>query len=123
MLDGGRLSLHDVQVRGKPRTPRRGGNGEITLEGQLVDRSGGLTLSGEVNLATAEFLSRLATTLQGTWSLVCTAGGEGQFAIRDLEGGLYGGRLMAEEISLRFSPTEASYFVKATCGRSNWSRS
>jgi hypothetical protein len=110
-VSDGRLHLRDVAVGGTIEMSDL--RGQVTLDGAVRDRTGGLTLHGRLNLESGTFAGRPAEQIDAKFAAVRTRDGAGLLAIEELHAEVYGGSVMAEEISLRVEPDKTMYHVKA----------
>lgn len=111
MVSEGRVRLRDVALGEDIAISKL--RGELTVDGALRDRTGGLTLRGRLLLDTGAFAGRVAEDLTADYTAVRTSEAEGVLALSDLRAKLYGGSVMAEEVSMQFEPGKASYHVNA----------
>ncbi len=88
-IEGGRAKLRNVALAGMVGIDRA--TGDITFDGFLRDRRGGVVLSGHVDLAGLRIFERRLTQVAGDWTLLRAADGNGQFRLGKIEGRMYDG--------------------------------
>jgi len=104
----GHAKLRDVSFDGGAGIDRA--VGDVTFTGSVCDRSGGLTLSGNIDLAGVRVHERKLEAVTGSWSLLRAANGMGRFAIKDINANLYDGSLIASVV-LNLDPGATHYEV------------
>jgi len=106
----GHAKLRDVSIGGPTGIDRA--VGDVTFSGQLCDRSGGLALTGGVDLAGLRVQERKLAHVTGNWSFLRTARGLGRFALSGINAMIYDGALSAS-IELSLHPHAAQYELAA----------
>lgn len=112
----GRAKLRDVSFDGGAGIDRA--VGDVAFTGFVCDRSGGLTLSGNIDLAGVRVHERKLEAVTGAWSLLRAAHGLGRFAIKNINANLYDGSLIASVV-LNLEPDATHYEVSADLREAN----
>jgi hypothetical protein len=107
----GRLGLRGLALSGVAGLADM--RGQLHGKGLLVDRLGGVSLTGRVELENAELLDRRVTDAGASWSLYHDASGNGLFALQDLRAACYTGVLQSEFVDVHFTPEETTYRIEA----------
>lgn len=106
----GRLYPRDVRL-GENRAII--GSGMIPFEGMLVDRLGGMTLSGELRDADLTLFDQKVSGANASWYFARTATGQGRAALAALRGQVHGGSA-SSDAQLTFNGTQAEYRVESS---------
>ncbi|MFH1109544.1 MAG: hypothetical protein V1790_10165 [Planctomycetota bacterium] len=107
----GRIDLHHVDAPGLAELEDL--SGTLSGSGTLVDRLGGATLSGRLQLASGRVYARTLSDIESAWSLVRSADGVGRLAIDDTQAAIYEGALTGQA-ELLVGPDRADYNLSAT---------
>jgi hypothetical protein len=107
----GQADLRDVVLSGIAESARV--NGTVSLDGMLVDRLGGTTLSGRFDETDATLYEREVRAAEGRWSYARTAAGGGCLLLERMNGRIYNGTLAADA-ELVFDSSHANYKLSAT---------
>jgi len=109
-IEGGRAKLHDVALEGMVGIDRA--IGDVTFDGHLRDRLGGVVLQGDVDLAGLRVYERKLTQSSSQWTLMRTAKGNGRLELRDIEGHMYDG-IARGSLVVMMTPQKNNYELSA----------
>ena len=87
--------------------------GSFDLRGNLVDRTGGISLTGTLNLNRAGVYGHVFENVTGNWVAARTHNGEGGLKVTDLAGTLYEGTVSGE-VAVQFTKNKTQYAASAT---------
>jgi hypothetical protein len=107
----GRIDLHHVDAPGLAELEDL--SGTLSGSGTLVDRLGGATLSGRLQLASGRLYARALSDIESAWSLVRSADGLGRLALDDTQAAIYEGALTGQA-ELLVGPDRSDYNLSAT---------
>ncbi len=107
----GRLDLFDVGFGGT--TPIDGMSGPMTVSGALVDRLGGMSLGGVLQVSTAKLFGQTVGDIEAPWSFTQVADGEGRFALDSVHGTINDGTMTAQ-LAITFDAAPTRYELSIT---------
>jgi hypothetical protein len=110
----GHVELKDVALAGLANL--QGMSGTLTGRGFVVDRAGGMSLYGDLNLSTLTMLGLRLSHTSAAWSCARAADGEGLLALDSVHGRIYDGDL-AGDLKLMFDVDRADYELSAKVRR------
>ncbi len=90
----GSATLQDVGVHSSVGLDKA--NGVIEAAGTLVDRSGGVTVNGTLQLSDVELWQRELESVSCDWSLARAADGRGRLALDGIDGRMYDGSVSGD---------------------------
>ncbi len=102
----GQIELHGASLPGI--TDIEDASGTITVGGFLLDRLGGVTLQGTLDLSAVDVLGQRLTDVGSTWSHAQTAGGQGRLLLDAIHGDICRGSMKAR-VELLFDQSQANY--------------
>ncbi|MFQ5589738.1 MAG: AsmA-like C-terminal region-containing protein, partial [Phycisphaerae bacterium] len=109
-LEGGRIELRGVDLPGIASIEEV--SGTISADGLLLDRLGGVSLSGLLKLRTVDVMGQHLHDVSASWSFARAADGRGRLALDSIQGDIYGGS-MNGEVELLYDESRSRYNVSA----------
>lgn len=106
----GRINLRGVGVAGP--TPVQSLTGTMTVNGILLDRLGGTTVGGSLDITSGTVLARATQGIQAQWSLIRVADGEARLTLDDVQAFTCGG-LMTARVELNTQSASSNYNLNA----------
>jgi hypothetical protein len=107
----GQIELHEAVLPGIVNIQHV--SGTVTGAGYLLDRLGGVSLSGTLELETVDVLGQHLTDVGTEWSYAHAAGDHGGFVLDSVQGNIYGGSIKGD-VGLLYDKTQAQYNLSAT---------
>jgi len=105
-IEGGRAKMRDVALANMVGIDRA--VGDVSFDGALRDRRGGIVLSGDLDLAGLRIFERKLSQVTSGWTLLRADDGHGQLRLSKIEGRMYDGTANGS-LDVMMDPQESRY--------------